>query len=361
MPDTINFSTKNSLNGRILNSRANSLINSFDIKYIYQVSKRKTVGLKIQSKDTVKVSFPPGYKSQAEAFVLKKQAWIIKKLTEIQSRTANTIDFESLMNTLQNSSEVEQKVNLILDRLIFWKRAIAARYKEVDRDVLAGLAFTTSYWGICQTRQKKIIRTSFIKTNLSQDDLSNSNLSNSNPSKVNLRGVGLSQTNLRETNLRENNLLALEKTQIIDKIKTFLGINSKNHKTVDLFLENSRENSLENMSIKSLPAKQTLIKNGNSSKNNQKIGAKILINASMIFLIGEIEVLDYLCIHELCHLRVSGHGQKFWDMVGEFCPNYKVLRKSLKKHSHLLDKNNISQLKKYFSNNWASGFFDIKI
>ena len=29
-------------------------------------------------------------------------------------------------------------------------------------------------------------------------------------------------------------------------------------------------------------------------------------------------VLDYVLVHELAHLRVGGHGQDFWDLVGRY-------------------------------------------
>jgi len=77
------------------------------INYIYQVSKRKTIGIKICSKDTIKVSFPSGYRSQAEAFVLKKQPWITKKLSDIADRFSNTPNFESLMTQLSDKKSVE--------------------------------------------------------------------------------------------------------------------------------------------------------------------------------------------------------------------------------------------------------------
>ena len=42
------------------------------------------------------------------------------------------------------------------------------------------------------------------------------------------------------------------------------------------------------------------------------------------------ECLEYVVVHELCHLRVSGHGADFWQLVGMCLPNYKQLRAKLR-------------------------------
>jgi hypothetical protein len=38
------------------------------------------------------------------------------------------------------------------------------------------------------------------------------------------------------------------------------------------------------------------------------------------------EALDYVVIHELCHLREMNHSKKFWAHVGAVCPDYKARR-----------------------------------
>ena len=42
------------------------------------------------------------------------------------------------------------------------------------------------------------------------------------------------------------------------------------------------------------------------------------------------EVVDYVIIHELCHLKQMNHSEKFWKLVAGFSPNYKKLRKELR-------------------------------
>ncbi len=43
-------------------------------------------------------------------------------------------------------------------------------------------------------------------------------------------------------------------------------------------------------------------------------------------------VVDYLVIHELCHLLHMNHSELFWKSVEGLCPDYKNLRKWLKTH-----------------------------
>ena len=46
------------------------------------------------------------------------------------------------------------------------------------------------------------------------------------------------------------------------------------------------------------------------------------------------ELLDYLIVHELCHLREFNHGRNFWALVSKAAPNFKKLRGELKRYGH---------------------------
>lgn len=50
-----------------------------------------------------------------------------------------------------------------------------------------------------------------------------------------------------------------------------------------------------------------------------------------IALLGE-KLADYIIVHELCHLKEFNHSQKFWNLVAEAIPDYRQIRKELKKH-----------------------------
>ncbi len=48
-------------------------------------------------------------------------------------------------------------------------------------------------------------------------------------------------------------------------------------------------------------------------------------------------VLDYVVIHELCHITHMNHSKEFWDMVASIMPDYKVCKDWLKEHGKELN------------------------
>ncbi|QQS36513.1 MAG: M48 family metallopeptidase [Ignavibacteriales bacterium] len=42
------------------------------------------------------------------------------------------------------------------------------------------------------------------------------------------------------------------------------------------------------------------------------------------------DVIDYVIVHELCHLKEMNHSKKFWKLVGEIIPEYKYFVKRLR-------------------------------
>lgn len=58
-------------------------------------------------------------------------------------------------------------------------------------------------------------------------------------------------------------------------------------------------------------------------------------NLNFSFRILELtdDAQDYLIVHELSHLLQMNHSKNFWNLVALGIPNYKVLRKSLRKYN----------------------------
>ena len=61
------------------------------------------------------------------------------------------------------------------------------------------------------------------------------------------------------------------------------------------------------------------------------------LNFSWRLVMASREVVDYVVIHELAHLKERNHGTQFWALVEKMCPEYKERKKWLKNNGHMLD------------------------
>ena len=48
------------------------------------------------------------------------------------------------------------------------------------------------------------------------------------------------------------------------------------------------------------------------------------------------EVIDYIIIHELCHLKIRNHSFRYWNLVRKFMPNYLEKQNWLERNSKFL-------------------------
>lgn len=53
-------------------------------------------------------------------------------------------------------------------------------------------------------------------------------------------------------------------------------------------------------------------------------------------IMAPLGVIDYVCVHELCHVRHKNHGAKFWQAVAQAMPDYAERERELKRHGALL-------------------------
>jgi predicted metal-dependent hydrolase len=47
-------------------------------------------------------------------------------------------------------------------------------------------------------------------------------------------------------------------------------------------------------------------------------------------------VMDYVIIHELCHLQEMSHSKAFWKLVAQYCPDWRTHRQWLNEHCYEL-------------------------
>lgn len=60
------------------------------------------------------------------------------------------------------------------------------------------------------------------------------------------------------------------------------------------------------------------------------------LNFNCLLALVPSEVLDYVVVHELCHLKELNHSERFWSEVSNVLPDYKVQKKWLKDNGNNL-------------------------
>ena len=73
------------------------------------------------------------------------------------------------------------------------------------------------------------------------------------------------------------------------------------------------------------------------------------LNFSWRLIWASPETVDYVIIHELCHIRHHNHSPDFWSLVASFLPNYRELRENLKQISRRLEEENWIKKKNFDS------------
>ena len=63
---------------------------------------------------------------------------------------------------------------------------------------------------------------------------------------------------------------------------------------------------------------------GSCSKSQQRI------NLNWCLIMAPLPVIDYVVVHELCHLEVANHSRRFWKKVEKIFPDYKIRQKWLR-------------------------------
>lgn len=69
-----------------------------------------------------------------------------------------------------------------------------------------------------------------------------------------------------------------------------------------------------------------------SSKNAVSLTWKLMMASE--------ELIEYVVIHELCHILEHNHSERFWKMVNHYLPDYKIREIKLKEFSKYLQTQN---------------------
>lgn len=87
-----------------------------------------------------------------------------------------------------------------------------------------------------------------------------------------------------------------------------------------------RWNSVYDFSYNRVSVKRQSTRWGSCSKLRN-----LNFNYKLLFLPQAL--LDYVVVHELCHLEELNHSRAFWNLVARAVPDYRVRRRELRKHS----------------------------
>jgi predicted metal-dependent hydrolase len=82
-----------------------------------------------------------------------------------------------------------------------------------------------------------------------------------------------------------------------------------------------------------LNAKYTKIKISSGIRTIGSCTTRGVINLSWLLILLPTDVIDYVVVHELCHLFVPNHSSRFWDLVKLTVSDYKSKRLVIKHHN----------------------------
>ncbi|MFA5248277.1 MAG: M48 family metallopeptidase [Patescibacteria group bacterium] len=82
-------------------------------------------------------------------------------------------------------------------------------------------------------------------------------------------------------------------------------------------------NSFYGFEFKKISVKNNSSRLGSCSRSGN-------LNFSYSILRLPTEAIDYVIVHELCHLKEFNHSSRFWDLVALVVPDYKKTRKNIR-------------------------------
>ena len=117
-------------------------------------------------------------------------------------------------------------------------------------------------------------------------------------------------------------------------------INSKNVKSLieDFYLRESSQilNTRTYEFAKKMKVQPTGITVKNYVSKWGSCTAKNKISYNWRIIMAPDCIVDYLIIHELCHIIEHNHSKNFWHHVGTHCEDFKKKRKWLRENGHML-------------------------
>lgn len=135
----------------------------------------------------------------------------------------------------------------------------------------------------------------------------------------------------------ENSILKLEEKNINEDEFLYLGVRKKIEdykiKNIDTFYKKEILKYIPIL-VEEYSVKMNLFPTSISYRKNKRTWGscnyKNGLNFNILLMKFPLELMEYVVIHELAHIEHKNHSRKFWDLVGEFCPDYKKREKLFK-------------------------------
>lgn len=145
----------------------------------------------------------------------------------------------------------------------------------------------------------------------------------------------------RMTNLQIKHFINQKEKWIREHLQKIEMAEDKKEALPKLSAEEMQE--LVQQALKVFPAKvhyfaeQMQIHYGRITIRNQKTrwgscSQKGNLNFNCLLMLAPDAVIDYVVVHELCHILEMNHSTVFWNHVERIMPDYKIHRKWLKEH-----------------------------
>lgn len=115
----------------------------------------------------------------------------------------------------------------------------------------------------------------------------------------------------------------------------FLGVKHKNldNRNLDFFYKNEAKKIIPPIVEKFSNIMQLFPTSIKFRKNKRTWGScnyKDDLNFNILLVKFPFEVIEYVVIHELAHIKHKNHSKFFWSLVYKYCPDYKKREKLLK-------------------------------
>jgi predicted metal-dependent hydrolase len=136
----------------------------------------------------------------------------------------------------------------------------------------------------------------------------------------------------------EASILKMRKKLINDDEFLFLGevkkLEEYQIKNIDIFYKNEIKKILP-QKVEEFSKKMNLFPTSISYRKNKRTWGscnhKNGLNFNILLMKFPIEIMEYVIVHELAHIKHKNHSRDFWSLVAIYCPNYKEVEKLFKR------------------------------